>query len=167
MITQGGIFIKAINYGLGKYTSLIINSIQLVSVIIGLFFISSLIGKKPLFLLSIPLIALMNFALVVAMIYEQVLALLIIMCFFMAIYGAGFLSPIWSYPSEIIPASQALPSNILHWVTLALCLLVPPLVSGFNNNNPYPVFIFFGIYGIIGFAHVRAVLRESNGLTYK
>lgn len=167
VITQGGIFIKTLNYGLGKYTSLIINSIQLLSVFIGLFVISSYMGKKPLFLMSLPLIALMNFALVIAMIYEQVLSLIIIMSLFMAIYGAGFLSPIWSYPSEIIPASQSLPSNILHWVTLALCMLVPPLVSGFNKGNPFPVFIFFGIYGIIGFIHVRFTLRESNGLNYK
>lgn len=166
-MTQGGLFIKSINYGLGKYTSLIINSIQLLSVFIGLCCISSYMGKKPLFLISLPLIALMNFSLVIAMYYGQVLAILMIMCFFMAIYGAGFLSPIWSYPSEIIPASQALPSNILHWVALAVCLLVPPLVSGANNSNPYPVFIFFGIYSLIGFAHVRSTMRESKGLTYK
>ncbi len=79
VITQGGIFIKTLNYGLGKYTSLIINSIQLLSVFIGLFVISSYMGKKPLFLMSLPLIALMNFALAIAMIYEQVLSLIIIM----------------------------------------------------------------------------------------
>jgi MFS family permease len=167
VITQGGIFIKHLNHGLGTYTSLIINSIQLLSVFIGLFFIAPIMGKKPLFLVTLPSMCLLNFAIVLAMIYEQVLALILILCIFMAIYGAGLLSPIWSYPSEIIPASKALPSNIFYWISLAICLLVPPLVSGANNTNPFPVFIFFGIYSLISFAHVRLTMRESNGLSYK
>lgn len=168
IITQGGIFIKHYNPGLGKYTSLIINMVQFISVVFGLVYVQTVMGKKPLFLLSIPLLSILNLALVVAMIYEQVLSILIILCIYMAVYGAGFISPIWAYPSEIIPASESLPSNILHWITVALCMLVPPLVSGIMpNNNPYPVFIFFGLYGFLGFAHVRWTLRESNGLTFK
>jgi hypothetical protein len=167
IITQGGLFIKDINYGLGRYTSLIINVVQLISVLFGLLYVQGVMGKKPLFLLSIPLLSILNFALTMAMIYSNVLALMLLMCIFMAVYGLGFLSPIWAYPSEVIPASESLPSNILHWVTLAICLLIPPLVKGFNNGNPYPVFIFFGIYGLIGFIHVRSVIRESNGLTFK
>lgn len=167
IITQGGIFIKELNYGLGKYTALIINMVQFISVLFGLFYVQTVMGKKPLFLISLPLLSILNIAIVVGMIYSNVLVLLMLMCIYMAIYGAGFISPIWAYPSEIIPASQALPSNILHWITLALSMLIPPLVAGYNNKNPYPVFIFFGIYGLIGFIHVRFTLRESNGLTYK
>ena len=94
--------------------------------------------------------------------------MLMLMCVYMAVYGVGFISPIWAYPSEVIPAAQQLPANILHWITTAFTMLIPPLVASFMpRNNPYPVFIFFGIYGLIGFAHVRSTLRESNGLTYK
>ena len=94
--------------------------------------------------------------------------MLMLMCVYMAVYGVGFISPIWAYPSEVIPAAQQLPANILHWITASFTMLIPPLVASFMpRNNPYPVFIFFGIYGLIGFAHVRSTLRESNGLTYK
>ena len=90
------------------------------------------------------------------------------MCIYMAIYGVAFISPIWAYPSEVIPAAQQLPANILHWLTLAFSMLIPPLVSSFMpKNNPWPVFIFFGVYGFIGLIHVRMVLKETNGLTYK
>jgi hypothetical protein len=167
LTAQGGLFVKEFSPGLGKHTSLIINLIQFISVLFGLLYVQSVMGKKPLFLISIPLLSLFNFGMSVAMIYYNVLAIMILMCIYMAIYGLGFLSPIWSYPSEVIPANKAMSANILQWVTLAICLLVPPLITGSNNGNPFPVFFFFGIYGLIGFIHVRATIRESSGLTYK
>lgn len=142
--------------------------VQFISVLFGLIYVQSVMGKKSLFLISIPILSLLNLALVVAMIYEQVLSILMILCIYMAVYGAGFINPIWSYPSEIIPASESLPSNIVQWISLALCMLVPPLIEGIMpKNNPYPAFIFFGLYGFLGFAHVRCTIRESNGLTFK
>jgi hypothetical protein len=167
IITQAGIFVAVQNQDLGKYTPLIINMIQMLSTFIGVYWITSCMGKKPLFLISLPLMALMNFAVVLALVYDQVIALVLIMSLYMAVNGAWFHNPIWAYPSEIIPASEALPMNILHWFTLAICMLVPPLISGINNGNPYPVFIFFGLYSFIGFVHVRWTLRESDGLSYR
>jgi Na+/melibiose symporter-like transporter len=105
IITQGGLFIKNFNPELGHYTSLIINSVQFVFVLIGLVFLQKLMGKKPLFLLSITLLSLINLGLAVGMIFGQILACMFLMCLYMAIYGAAFISPIWAYPSEIIPAS--------------------------------------------------------------
>jgi len=69
LITQGGILVKMFNLGLGKYTSLIINSVQFISIIFGLVYVQSVLGKKPLFMISIPTLSILNFALVVAMIY--------------------------------------------------------------------------------------------------
>jgi hypothetical protein len=55
----------------------------------------------------------------------------------------------------------------MHWVALALSTLIPPLVTrGIVHNDPYLVFLFFGLYGIIGFVHVKFKLRESDGYTY-
>lgn len=168
LITQGGILIKMFNYGLGQWSSLIVNLIQFAAVLFGLIYVQTILGKKQLFLISIPALTLLNFGLVAAMIYENVTAMLMLMCFYMAVYGVAFISPIWAYPSEVIPASQQLPANILHWLSLSFSMLVPPLVSSFMpRSNPYPVFIFFGVYGIIGFIHVRSTLRESNNRTYK
>ena len=156
------------NYGLGQWSSLIVNLIQFAAVLFGLIYVQTILGKKQLFLISIPALTLLNFGLVAAMIYENVTAMLMLMCFYMAVYGVAFISPIWAYPSEVIPASQQLPANILHWLSLSFSMLVPPLVSSFMpRSNPYPVFIFFGVYGIMGFIHVRSTLRESNNRTYK
>jgi hypothetical protein len=58
--------------------------------------------------------------------------------------------------------------NIFHWVTLSLSTLIPPLVmKAMPHHNPYPIFLFFGFYGVIGLIHVVRYLRESDGLTYK
>jgi hypothetical protein len=85
----------------------------------------------------------------------------------MAIYGAAFISPIWAYPSEIIPASQSMIPNIVHWLALAFSTLIPPLITGaMPGHNPYPIFLFFGLYSFIGFIHVFRYLRESDGYTY-
>jgi len=86
----------------------------------------------------------------------------------MVIYGGSFIAPIWAYPSEIVPASQSLMPNIFHWIALALSTLIPPLVMKvMPDNNPYPVFLFFGIYGLLSLIPVVRYLRESDGLTYK
>jgi hypothetical protein len=69
LITQGGILIKMFNYGLGQYASLIVNIIQLAAVIFGLVYVQTILGKKQLFLISIPSLTLLNFGLVIAMIY--------------------------------------------------------------------------------------------------
>lgn len=90
-----------------------------------------------------------------------------LMCLYMAVYGCAFVSPVWSYPSEIVPASQFLLPNIVHWIALAISTLIPPLVTAaLPHNNSYPVFLFFGAYSIFGFFHVKFKLRESDGFTY-
>ena len=99
IITQGGLFIKNIDADIGHYTSLIVNIVQFVFVVIGLIWVQKYLGKRPLFLISITLMSILNIALVVAMIYERVLPSLMIMCIFMVVYGGSFISPIWSYPS--------------------------------------------------------------------
>lgn len=160
IITQGGIFISMFEPELGSWTSLIVNVIQFFAVVFGMVYVQTIMGKKPLFLISVPTLSVLNFALVIAMIYENVPSMLFLMCLFLTIYGMGFISPMWAYPAEVIPAVQQLPVNILHWVSVAICMLIPPLVASFMpKNNPYPVFIFFGIYTFIGFVHIRTTLR--------
>lgn len=109
----------------------------------------------------------LNIALAIAMMNYVILPSEMIMCIYMAVYGASFISPIWSYPSEVIPASQALVPNVVHWLALAISTLVPPVITGIMpGNNAYPVFLFFGVYGIIGFIHVFKTMKESDGKSY-
>ena len=85
LITQGGVLITMYNHGLGQWVSLIINLIQFVAVIFGLVYVQTIMGKKQLFLISIPTLTLINFGLVPAMIYENVTALLMLMSILISI----------------------------------------------------------------------------------
>lgn len=167
MITQGGLFINTFNKNLGEYTSLIINSVQLLFIIIGIIVVQKYIGKRPLFLFSITLMSLINIGLSIAMIHQHVLSSMFLMILFMMIYGGSFVSPVWSYPSQVIPASKALIPNITHWLGLSITTLIPPLVTGvMPKNNPFPVFIVLGVYGLLSLVHIFKDLRESDGKTY-
>lgn len=69
IITQGGLFIKTFNPSLGRYTSLIINLVQFAFVIFGLIYLQKIMGKKPLFLLSIALLSFLDLGLAIGMIF--------------------------------------------------------------------------------------------------
>jgi MFS family permease len=167
LISQGGLFVTTFSPGIGHYTSLLINLFQGTFIVIGLVWIQTLVGKRPLFLFSIALLSATNLALVIAMIYKNVLVIVFLMCFYMAVYGGSFSSPIWAYPSEVIPARKSLVSNIVHWLALAISTLVPPIIGGMMpDNNPYPVFLFFAFYGIGSFFHIFRYLRESDGKSF-
>lgn len=69
MVTQGGIFIGNFNSALGHYSPLIINLIQLIAVVFGLVVIPGVMGKKPLFLMTLALLTVLNLSFTVSMIY--------------------------------------------------------------------------------------------------
>lgn len=167
VISQGGLFVSNFNPTIGHYTSLIINLFQGVFIVIGLVWIQKWVGKRPLFLFSITVLTLVNLGLVVAMIYKSLLVIMFLMSLYMAVYGGAMSSPIWAYPSEVIPAKKSLFTNIAHWLSMAISTLVPPLITGsMPDGNPYPVFLFFAFYGIISFIHIFRYLRESDGKTF-
>lgn len=79
------------------------------------------------------------------------------------IYTVGF-----SYPSEVLAPKLAFLPNILGLIGLTIVTSVPPLVVGaMPGNNAYPLFIFFGCYGIFAFVILILYMKESKGLTYK
>jgi hypothetical protein len=98
------VFFTSFDTTLGYYTSITINSIQFVFIVIDMLFIQRSVGKRHLFLISISLLSLINMAVAISMIYKKLMVTEILFCIYMVIYGGAFLSPIWVYPSEVIPA---------------------------------------------------------------
>ena len=99
LLIQGGIFITTLNPGLGQWTPLVINLIQFAAIIFGLAYLQKVIGKKPAFIFALAAMFVLNFALVIAMIYEQVAASMCIMSLFMIVFGGSFINQNWAYPS--------------------------------------------------------------------
>jgi hypothetical protein len=104
LITSAGVLISFINKSIGHYTPLIINLVQLVAAIVAVLYISPNFGRRPLFLFSLGMLSILNFAIVIAMSNEHILSIMFIICIYMIIYGGTFMPPSWSYPSEVIPA---------------------------------------------------------------
>jgi len=90
------------------------------------------------------------------------------MSIYMALYGGSFLPISWSYPSEIMTADQSLVPNILGWIATAIVTSVPPIVVGIMpNHNAWPLFVFFGFYGVFGLLVLIWKMVESKNRTYE
>jgi hypothetical protein len=104
LLVQGGLFIKTFNANLGEFTPIIINSVQFAFILVSIIYLQKIIGKRPSFLFSLSTMAILNFVIVGLMIGEQIIATLVLMCVFMAVFGGSFINQCWAYPSEVIPA---------------------------------------------------------------
>ena len=69
LLVQGGLFITTFNKTLGQYTPLIINLVQFAAIIFGIVYLQKKIGKRPAFLFSLSTMSVLNFAIVIAMIF--------------------------------------------------------------------------------------------------
>jgi hypothetical protein len=50
--------------------------------------------------------------------------------------------------------------NITGWVCLTIVTMIPPLVVGaMPDNNAYPLFIFFGYYGIAAYILLEKYMK--------
>lgn len=90
------------------------------------------------------------------------------MALYMAVYGLTFLPSAWAYPSEVMPANKSVLPNAAGWIATAIVTSVPPIIVGIMpNHNAYPLFIFFGVYGIFGFTILFMYMVESKNKTYE
>lgn len=168
LITSAGIIMNEYSKDLAKWTPLVINSTQLIALTTYILFFSHALGKRFLIVNSSALLALLNVALIASLIFESEVGILLSIMAFMMVYGGMLLSAVWSYPSEIIPASESLIPNTVHWIALSLSTLAPSLVmSVMPNNEVYPCFLFFFAYSFFAFIYFQGNVVDSNGLTYQ
>ncbi len=88
------------------------------------------------------------------------------MCVYMLFFGSTFFPASWSIPSEIIPPEEAVYANVPSWIATSIVVSCPPLISAAMGGNVYPVFLFFGAYGIFGTIVLYRWLVETRGKTY-
>ncbi len=91
-----------------------------------------------------------SLAIAVTLIEQIEVAILLFMSIYMALYGGNILTVCYSYPSEVMAPHMAVYPNIMNWIALTLVTSVPPIIVGaMPDNNAYPLFFFFGGFGII------------------
>lgn len=146
IVAFAGQMISAIDPNIGIYINTIINSIQLVATAISTFWLGNKFGRRPLYLSSGIIFALSSFLVTIGYLVKVNALIVIFMVVYMIFFGLLFAPVSWSYPSEIVPASQSAIAVVFTWVALAFTTIIPPIIMQEMNQDAYPIFLFFGIY---------------------
>ncbi len=148
-----------------------IGGINLIFTVVGMYFIDRL-GRKVLMIIgSIGYI--IGLFMVAYCFYASLDAslLLLFILLFIAAHAIGQGAVIWVYISEIFPTrvralGQSFGSGV-HWVLAAMITLITPVFldgeQGIYKDNPYPIFIFFGVFMIFQLVWVLFVMPETKG----
>jgi MFS transporter, SP family, arabinose:H+ symporter len=91
-----------------------------------------------------------------------ILAFLIIYSF---VFGSSIGPIVWLYVPEIIPSKIVPFATMTNWLGASICVIFTPIVIKLNNNNPYPVFFFFGAITFIFFIMNVFLMVETKGRT--
>lgn len=67
LVTFSGQIIDVFNKNLGSYTALVINIIQLIGNTIAVFFVTKVIGRRPLLLFGTAFLTIFNFAIAIVL----------------------------------------------------------------------------------------------------
>lgn len=147
---------------LADIAPVVINGIQLISGIIGIFTVQY-VDRYRLLLSSTLLLAILNFFIGITDVLEMPLYCLITMTAFMVPNGAGMSSVAWSYPSELVPASQGKYGSFVNWTGSTIVAMVPPfIVRSMKDNSAYPVFFFFSVFLFLSAAVIIKLMPKID-----
>lgn len=74
------------------------------------------------------LLAVLNLFIAITDYYDMPINCLITMTAFMMPNGVGLSSVAWSYPSELVPASQGKYSSFVNWTCSTMVAMIPPYI---------------------------------------
>ena len=83
----------------------------------------------------------------------------------MMIYGVSIGPSVWMYVPEIIPAKVVPLATMTNWFGCAICVIFTPYAVRANDNNPFPVFFFFGAITLLFFIINVFLMVETKGRT--
>lgn len=153
---------------IATFTGLIVNCIQLLSNAVALFSLTKYFGRRPMILFGSIAVTLVNWGLAVSLFFEVEYLIIVLMCVYMLFFGSTFFPVSWSVPSEIIPPEEAVYANVPGWIATSIVVSCPPIVkAAMPDGNVYPIFLFFGVYGIFGTIVLYKWLVETKGKTYE
>jgi MFS family permease len=153
---------KSMDSPYANVTPAIVNSIQLLAGLVGIVVVQK-VSRSKLLVSSCCLLALLNVGIGLTDLYDMPIYCLLAMTLFMIPNGIGLSSVAWSYPSELVPASQGKYSSFLNWTCSTMVAMVPPyIVKSTPNEGAYPVFLFFAFYLIVAFLINLSLLSKIS-----
>lgn len=122
---------KSMDSPYANVTPAIVNGIQLISGIVGIFAVQH-VSRYKLLISSCCILTFLNVFIGLTDLYNMPVECLITMSIFMIPNGIGLSSVAWSYPSELVPASQGKYSSFLNWTCSTLVAMIPPYITRAN-----------------------------------
>ena len=99
IVAFAGTMIGTMDPVMGPYVNLILNAIQLAATVISTFWLGTLFGRRPLYLVSGLLIAGCNFGVFAGFLANVEIVIVVFFILYMVFFGLVFAPVSWSYPS--------------------------------------------------------------------
>ena len=142
-------------------TPAIVNTIQLIAGLMGIIAVQK-VSRFGLLVSSSCTLAVLNIFIAVTDMLDLPLYCLITMTAFMMPNGVGLSSVAWSYPSELVPASQGKYSSFVNWMCATMVAMIPPYLIQVSGGSAYPIFFFFALYLMVAFVINLSVLPRAD-----
>lgn len=153
---------KSMDSPYANVTPAIVNAIQLLAGVVGIFAVQK-VSRFTLLITSCSILAFLNVFIGLTDFYDMPIYCLITMSIFMIPNGIGLSSVAWSYPSELVPASQGKYSSFLNWTCSTMVAMIPPYVVKANEDgSAYMVFFFFAFYLVVAFVVNMSLLPKID-----
>lgn len=89
----------------------------------------------------------------------------VLLIIYNVVYGATLGPIVWLYVPEIIPSKIVPLATMTNWFGASICVIFTPIIIKLNDNNPYPVFFFYGGVTFVFFIINFFLMVETKGRT--
>ena len=166
IVTQLGQITGQYDPLLQPYSALVANSIEFIAAAFSILLLVS-VGRKPIIQFGNITLAILNIIIGILFIYidwaPAFTIILVLIGFFMVIYGLTIGPVIWLYVPEILPTKMVPIATIMNWTGCSFCVIVPPIVNSIMGS-PYIIFLVLGVVEFIFFIPNVLFLKETKGL---
>jgi hypothetical protein len=166
VVTQANSIVAGVIPDLAQYVSIIINCVQLVATLSAALALAHF-GRKALTLFGNLGLGVIDILLAVLFLFPDWapsgILILVLLILYMIVYGVSLGPVVWLYVPEIIPAKIVPFATMMNWTGASLVVIFTPILTQLNDNNPYPVFFFYGGITLVFFVINCFLMVETKG----
>lgn len=170
IITSATTIVANILPSLSNDVPIIINAVQIVATL-GTVYVLTRVGRKPLTLYGNLALAIVDILIGILFVFDNWapsgMIVFVLLMVYMIVYGISLGPVVWLYVPEIIPAKIVPFATMMNWFGCSLCVMFTPIAISANNDNPYPVFFFFGAITFLFYLFNLVYMVETKGKSTK
>ena len=112
----------------GIYANFINNVIRMPLNIFAAFWLVKRVGRRPLLVWSALILSICNYLIAIGYFTNSLLEIFLINLLFSIVFGIMYNPVMLTYPAEIIPAGEYIIANVFNQASMAITLLLPPII---------------------------------------